>query len=402
MIRLTYRGFARLASIAGVTLALAAPPALAGIKLITLPPRERVEIHLEHRGVTLVEEERTVPLTAGVNDVVFAWANTSIDRSSIQLRPLSSPAPDGKGVQVLSVSYPPGENALTWQVASEKAGPARVRISYLIGRLDKSFAYRAETTRDEKTLTLWQYILLHNAANEEFGTAGMWPGFGERIERPIGVNETRKILTARYTDVPVRKTYTADLAHHGYLEAAKKQLRIPMHYVLQNDLSHGLGDSPLRFGKARIFQQDGHGGAAFLGEDWAAFTPRDDELKLFLGVSRDIVVKRTIDKREEIRRTGNLRDYDVVIKYEIENFKDSAADLDIVESMSALRREILGNTGRDVEWETLGKASLNGKLDPERTTADEVVAQLTLPPRGADQQATKQTFTLHIRIKNEW
>jgi hypothetical protein len=230
----------------------------------------------------------------------------------------------------------------------------------------------------------------------------MWPGFGERIERPIGVNETRKILTARYTDVPVRKTYTADLSRHGYLEAAKKQLRIPMHYVLQNDLSHGLGSSPLRFGKARIFQQDGHGGAAFLGEDWAAFTPLDDELKLFLGVSRDIVVKRTIDKREEIRRTGDLRDYDVVIKYEIENFKDSVADLDIVESMSALRREILGDTGRDVEWETLGKASLNGMLDSERTTADEVVAQVTLSPRGADQQATKQTFTLRIRIKNEW
>ena len=175
-----------------------------------------------------------------------------------------------------------------------------------------------------------------------------------------------------------------------------------MHYVLQNDPAHGLGDSALRFGKARIFQQDGHGGAAFLGEDWAAFTPRDDELKLFLGVARDIVVKRTIDNREEIRRAGNLRDYDVLVKYEIENFKDNTAVLDIVESMSALRREILGNSGRDVEWEMLGKASLNGTLDNERTTADEIVSQVTLPPRGADQQATKQTFTLHVRIKNEW
>ena len=388
----------RLAFIALVAGFSLATPGFAGIRLITLPPRERVEIQLDHARVTLVEEERRVPLTQGVNEVVFSWANASIDRNSIQLRPLS-----GAGeVDVLSVSYPPGQNALTWQVVAEKAGPALVRISYLIGRLDKTFAYRAEVAHDEKTLTLRQYILLHNAANEEFGTAGMWPGFGERIERPIGVNETRKILTARYTDVPLRKTYTADLSRHGYLEAAKKQLRIPMHYVLENDLSHGLGDSPLRFGKARIFQQDGHGGAAFLGEDWAAFTPRDDELKLFLGVSRDIVVKRTIDKREEIRRTGNLRDYEVVIKYEIENFKDSAVDLDIVESMSALRGEILGNTERDVDWEMHGKASLNGKLDPERTTADEVVAQVTLPPRGADQLATKQTLTLNIRIKNEW
>jgi len=401
---MTRRRLVQLALAAGLTLTstLIAPRAQAGIKLITLPPRERVEIHLDHGQVTLVEEERMVPLTQGINEVVFAWANTSIDRNSIQLRPLSGPGPDGGGVQVLSVAYPPGENALTWQVASEAAGPAKVRISYLIGRLDKSFAYRAEASRDEKTLTLWQYILLHNAANEEFGVSGMWPGFGERLERPIGMNETRKLLTARYDDVPVSKTYTANLARFGYLDEAKKQLQIPMHYVLRNDPYHGLGKFPLMFGKARIFQQDGRGGVAFLGEDWAAFTPRDDELKLYLGVAQDIVVKRTIEKREETRNTGNVRDYDVVVRYEVENFKDQAAPLDIIESMSALRREILGETGRDVEWELVGGASLNGKLDRERTTADEVVARVDLPPRGADQKADKQTFTLHVRIKNEW
>ena len=40
-------------------------PGFAGIRLITLPPRERVEIQLDHARVTLVEEERRVPLTRG-------------------------------------------------------------------------------------------------------------------------------------------------------------------------------------------------------------------------------------------------------------------------------------------------------------------------------------------------
>jgi len=373
-------------------------PALAGIKLITLPPRERVEIQLDHGQATLVEEERSLPLTAGLNSVVFSWANTSIDRNSIQLRPLEGP---GK-VELLSVSYPPGESSLTWQVASAGSGPALVRISYLIGRLDKTFAYRAEVAHDERTLTLRQYILLHNGANEEFGIAGMWPGFGEPIERPIGVNETRKVLTARFLDVPVRKSYTADLARFGYLEPAKKRLKIPMHYVLQNDSAHGLGAFPLRYGKARIFQRDGHGGAAFLGEDWAAFTPRDDELKLFLGVARDIVVTRTIERREEIRRVGNLRDYDVTIRYEVENFKNAPATLDIVESLPALRQEILGNTGRDVDWELQGKRSLNAEIDTDRTTADRIVARATLTAATASNAAVKQLYTLHLRIKNEW
>ena len=38
---------------------------LARIKLTTLPVRERVEIHLDHAQIALVEEERIVPLVKG-------------------------------------------------------------------------------------------------------------------------------------------------------------------------------------------------------------------------------------------------------------------------------------------------------------------------------------------------
>jgi len=395
MIRLNSHKFLPLALLAGYCVA---SPALAGIQLITLPTRERVEIQLDHPDVTLIEEERIVPLAAGLNQVVFAWANTSIDRESIQLRPLS----ETQRVEILSVSYPPGENALTWQVAATEAGSVRMRISYLIGRLDKTFAYRAEASRDETQLTLSQYVLLHNASNEEFGRAGMWPGFGKRFERPIGISETRKLLSARYENVPIRKTYTADLSRTGYLDPAKRQLKVPMHYVLTNDLSHALGRNPLMPGKIRIFQQDGHGGAAFIGEDWAGFTPRDDELKLFLGVARDIVVIRTIEKREAKRKLGNLMDYEIVIKYEIENFKDQDVELEIAESMLALRREILGDTGRAVDWKLDGKNSLNARVVDDRSTADRIVTSVPLPRRDDDQQARKQIYTLHLRINNEW
>ena len=60
------------------------------------------------------------------------------------------------------------------------------------------------------------------------------------------------------------------------------------------------------------------------------------------------------------------------------------------------------DTGRDAEWELIGKASLNGLVDRERTDADEIVTRVELPPRGADQKADKQIFTMHVRIKNEW
>lgn len=376
----------------------AAGPALAGIKLITLPVRERVEIQLDHPGVTVVEEERVVPLAAGVNDVVFAWANTTIDKDNIQFRCLTDP----EHIQVLSASYPPGENALTWQVYAPSAGPARVRISYTLGGLNKSYAYRAVASHDEATLTLRQYVQLHNSANEEFGVAGMWTGFGERFERPIGIAETRQLLAARFANVPIRKTYTADVARHGYLIPEKQQLRVPMHYVLVNDRAHGLGEFPLMFGKARIFIDDGQGSEAFLGEDWAQFTPRDDELALYLGVAQDVVVKRTIQQKNRITASGPLYHCDVIVKYEIENCKDQPIVLDIVESVPDLRRETVGDTGRPVESELPGGDTLTPLLDREQGTATELRFHVTLPPRGADQKAVLQVHTLHVVFRNEW
>jgi hypothetical protein len=386
-----------LAALAAVALAAFATPALGGITLITLPARERVEIQLDNPLYTLVEEERVVPLARGVNDVVFAWANTNIDAASIQLRCLTDP----ENISVLSVSYPPNQNALTWQVASPRARAVRVRISYLIQRLNKTFAYKAIASPDERTLTLWQYIQLHNSANEDFGEAGMWAGFGERLERPIGAAETKRLLAARFTDVAVRKTYTADLSTYGYLDAGKKQLRIPMHYVLANDKAHGLGEFPLMAGKARIFQMDGQGTTAFLGEDWAPLTARDEEMALSLGVARDVVVIRTISQRKEKQVLGRLKNYQVTVKYEIENFKDQPVVLDIAESMTALRREILGETGRSIEW-TLGKGGTLREMDAERTTADRAVFHVELPARGEDQKARKVVHTLEVVIKNEW
>ena len=227
---------------------------------------------------------------------------------------------------MLSVSYPPNEAALVWQVASSDSGSARVRISYLLGNLTKSFNYRAVASNDEKTLTLSEYIRIQNLANEAFGSTGLWAGFGPRFLKPIGINETKEMLIEKYQQVPVKKTYTADPQQYGYLDRPQNKLLVPMHYVLKNDKASQLGRAPLQYGKVRIFQEDSHGGTAFLGEDWGKFTPLDDEMRLYVGTAQDVVVKRTIDKNEQKRVAGNLYNRQIVVKYEIENFKDKAGD----------------------------------------------------------------------------
>src|SRR4051812_4333295 len=123
------------------SLTLPVMPAAARVKLITLPVRERVEIQLDHPNSTLVEEERIVPLVKGENQVDFSWANTQIDPNTIVFRVIAPVGEKPLEVKVLSVSYPPNEAALVWSVGSSDSGSARVKISYLLGNLSKSFNY---------------------------------------------------------------------------------------------------------------------------------------------------------------------------------------------------------------------------------------------------------------------
>jgi hypothetical protein len=393
---------------------LACQVALARIKLITLPVRERVEIQLDNANATLVEEERIVPLVKGVNQVDFSWANTQIDPNTIVFRVLG-PAGDKKlDVKVLSVSYPPNEAALVWQVGSSDSGAARVRISYLLGNLTKSFNYRAVAANDEKSLTLYQYMRLQNFANEEFLSgadptkgANLYAGYGRQFMKPVGLNETKEILVEKYAKVPVTKTYTCDPAQFSWLDQPQFKLRVPMHYALKNSAASQLGKAPLPFGKARIFieprdARDPNASTTFLGEDWGKFTPVDDEMKLFLGVAQDIVVKRTIDKNNRVRVAGSLYNQEVVLKFEIENFKDQPVTLDINETLRNVRSEVIGDTGRDVQWE-LGKETDCGEgPDKEQSTYSKVVFHVKLPARDKDGKAEKLTKKLHIVFRNEW
>ena len=381
-------------------------PAHARIKLITLPPRERVEIQLDNPGATLVEEERIVPLVKGENQVDFSWANTQIDPETIVFRVIAPVGEKKLDVKVLSVSYPPNEAALVWSVASSDSGSARVRISYILGNLSKSFNYRAVAARDETSLTLSQYIRLQNFANEEFGSTEIWAGFGKEFLKPVGLNETKEMLMTKFQKVPVRKTYTASVHEFNYLDRPQNKLRIPMHYVLKNDKANNMGAAPLPYGKVRIFiegTEKNKEASTFLGEDWGKFTPIDDEMKLYLGVAQDIVVKRTIDRNDNERVAGNLFNQSVVIKYEIENFKDQAVTLDIVENLRYIRNEALGrDTGKDVQWELGKETTFAGGPDKEKSTFEQVLFHVKLPARGADGKAEKSIQKLHVNLKNEW
>ena len=381
------------------------PPATAEgsrVRLTSLPPREHVEIQLDHPTATLVAEERIVPLVEGRNQIDFAWADQiGIDPQTMVFQVLH--AQDGQPLttHVLSVSSPPNENALVWEVSADRAAAARVRISYLLEGLSSHFHYRALADENEQTLRLSQYVRVENLAGEAFGPSHVHFSFADVISRPIGSDETREMLVQRYEDVPIEKTFTAHVHEFGYLDEPQKRLRVPMHYLIHNDEDHALGQRPLPFGKVRVFQHDGRGSTAFLGEDWGEHTPVTQTMRLYLGLAQDVQVKRRIMEREEQEVAGNLSHYDIVVRYEIENFRDQPTALDIVEQVKKLREEAGIHGQQEPEWEVLQGTTFDSRPDPERTDQATLVHRVELPAREGD-AAEPIIHELHIRFANEW
>jgi len=418
---MTARDRLKLALLAAAAIACAAGSreALARIKLVTLPVRERVEIQLDNPQATLVEEERIVTLLQGTNHIDFSWTNTAIDKGTIQFRIVDMPLrdrrqgdppslvrPDGRVemIRVINVAYPPGENALVWEVFAEKPFAAKVRISYLISNLQRSFNYRAVAEADESTLTLRKYIRLHNFSGEEFGTSGIWAGFGNYFRREVGMNEAKEMLIWKFLKVPIEKTYTFNWWTGRPVPEQPEQRYVEMRYVLHNDAEHQMGEFPLQPGKVRIFQKDRRGTEAFLGEDWGAFTPIEDEMKLYLGLARDVVVRRKVTRNRRENVQGNLYHQDVTLQYTIENFKTSPLVLDIEEDMRRLRDSLCGHKDHDPQWEVVPQGTSIGRARIERKDSRTAVFHIPLKaaPEGEEAKVEPVVVTVHLFLRNEW
>ena len=305
------------------------------IKLVALPERAATVIRLDNPQATLIEEERVLTLQQGLNKVDFSWKGVSIDADSIRLAVLSHP----DEVTLLNVSYPPNEAALVWEISSPKPYEERVRISYLLRNIDRLITYKAIADKAETAVDLKSFLVLRNFSGEDFDRARVLLDYGEAFERGIDHEETKQLLFFKASKVPITKIWTFDAAKLPWdpEKLENKNIGIPVSYRIVNNSQSGLGKYALWGGKARIFQDDGHGSTIFLGEDITGLVPVGEKTELYIGDSRDIVVtqRKMKDKRINVRRNDNryivLHDTDEEIVAKIENFKDSPAVLTMIQ-----------------------------------------------------------------------
>lgn len=359
--------------------------AQARIKLVALPERQATVIRLDNPAATLIEEERVLTLQKGVNQVDFSWKGVSIDVDSIRLVALDHP----DQVRLLSVSFPPNEGALVWDIASDGDFAETVRISYLLGNIDRLITYRAVADKAETQLDLKSYIVLRNFSGEDFDRARVLLDYGDAFEQGIQHEETKQLLFLKAPKVPIRKVWTFDAAKLPWdpKELNNQNVGIPVAYRIVNDDKSGLGQYALWGGKMRLFQDDGRESTIFLGEDNAALIPVGEKTEVYIGDSRDIVVtqQKTKDQRINLRRNNSgqvvLYDTDEEIQAKIENFKDGPAVLTMIQHIPG-------------QWEM---AECNLKYT--RKNASTLEFEIELPARTGDKPAV-QELRMHYNRRN--
>lgn len=354
-------------------------PAEARIKLVAVPDRDKALVRLDNPSATYVEEERILQLQAGINKVDFSWRGVMIDPDSITIRILSNP----KEVTLLSVSYPPNEDALVWEIDSPQAREERIRIGYILYNMDRLVTYKLIADKGETKVDLQSFLILRNFSGEDFHDTGFFPDYGDSFNNSLLHEETKQMLFIRKNNVPVEKAFTFDADKLPW-DPSKEDTNvgIPVTYIIKNDKQSALGEFAMWGGKARIFQDDGSDTTIFLGEDHADFTPVGKKMELLIGESRDLVVTqhKTKETQTNIRRNeGNqiiLYDTDEIIEAKVENFRDKPAVLTMIQHIPG-------------QWD-MEKSSHNFTKE----NANTIKFLLTIPSQG------KETVVFNYKRRN--
>jgi len=159
----------QLSWLAVAALLLAPLIAQARIHVVSLPGRDTVQLTIYNsENLTLVKETRHLTLKQGLNRLEFSWANTLIDPTSVEFRPVTH----ADAVEVVDVSFPPRvTNTLEWRVQSEVAGEVVVEIRYFTSGITWAADYVVQAAGNEQAMNLQGFVKVTNQSGEDYENA---------------------------------------------------------------------------------------------------------------------------------------------------------------------------------------------------------------------------------------
>lgn len=108
--------------------------------------------------------------------------------------------------------------------------------------------------------------------------------------------------------------------------------RLPVAVVMSFENKGGDLGIPLPAGQMRIYQDDSHGLAQFVGGDNIPHTPRNDTVRLHLGNSFDVVARKRQTDFALLSNCSARSSYDI----DFTNGKDNPQDVTVLEPMPTL------------------------------------------------------------------
>jgi len=156
-------------SLITLVICLTASLAHARINVVTLPDRDTVQLTIYNSAdLTLVKETRHLTFKKGINKLEFSWANTLIDPTSVEFRPLTHVSE----VELQDTSFPPRvANTLEWRINSEFAGEVMVEIRYFTSGISWSADYVCEANKNETAMDFSGAVRVTNNSGEDYENA---------------------------------------------------------------------------------------------------------------------------------------------------------------------------------------------------------------------------------------
>ncbi|HHS50923.1 MAG TPA: DUF4139 domain-containing protein [candidate division Zixibacteria bacterium] len=247
---------------------------------------------------------------------------------------------------------------LVWKVFAESAGRRDTELSYMTGGLGWSAAYVAIVNQADTRLSIDGWVTINNTCGMTFEEATLKLVAGEvrRVEEPTYAKASRAMPTMMMEDAAMGFEEEAFFEYHLYTlprpatvaDRQEKQLslfpgtetdvekifvfeaskgdKVRVELEFKNSEDKGMG-MPLPRGIIRVYKEDKAGALQFVGEDRIDHTPKNEDVRIYLGNAFDIVAERV---QKDYRRISNrIREEDYEIK--IRNHKDEDIVVTVVE-----------------------------------------------------------------------
>jgi hypothetical protein len=289
---------------------------------------------------------------------------------------------------------------LVWQIESALGETQDVEVTYLTGGVNWQANYILVLAEDDSSLDLDGWVTLDNRSGTSYEDAKLKliagdihrvptdgyakdeelryeaapsaaPQVEERqffeyhlyeVQRPVTVKDqqTKQIEFVTGSGIPAEKFFVYDgsqmsfwgtyqpIDDPGYGTTSNKKVMVMLEF--QNSDEAGLG-VPLPKGTLRVYKKDVDGSTLLIGEDAIDHTPKDEQVRLYVGDAFDIVGERVqTDFRVEYDEDWMEESFEITLR----NHKDEDVEVRVVEHMF-----------RWSEWKIIEESHEHEKLDAQ-------------------------------------